>query len=139
MHRSRMRTARLLMVSHSIPCILEGVCPTPHRQTWGWGLSNPPCRQTGEGGLPTPPGCRPPSWRQTPWMQTFLEADTPLVLSPCDAYWEVTSTPVDRMTDAYENITLPQTSFAGGNQTMKVITARYNIHQPFCRSKVKTC
>ena len=29
--------------------------------------------------------------------------------------WSGTSPPVDRMTHAYENITLPQTSFAGGN------------------------
>ena len=35
--------------------------------------------------------------------------------------WSGTSTPVDRMTHAYENITLPQTSFASGNNA--------NIHQ----------
>ena len=29
--------------------------------------------------------------------------------------WSGISPPVDRMTHAYENITLPQTSFAGGN------------------------
>ena len=55
-----MRTARLLIVSHSIP----------------W-----------EGGLPNPN----PLWMQTP--------------------------PVNRMTDRCKNITLPQTSFAGGNKS----------------------
>ena len=72
---------------------------------------------------------------QPPWMQTsppdadplgcspLLNADTPLdadplprMQSPLDAEPpECRPTPVDRMTDACENITLPQTSFAGGN------------------------
>ena len=50
------------------------------------------------GGLPNPE-CRPP-----PWMQTPLDA--------------VPSPPVDRMTKACKNITLPQSSFAGGNEEL---------------------
>ena len=46
-----------------------------------------------------PPGCRPP----------------PPGHVTCDACWEAnTHSLVDRMTEDYENITLPQTSFAGG-------------------------
>ena len=45
MHSSRMRTARLLTVSHSIPCILRR-----------GDLLNPSCRQTCES---DPPGSRP--------------------------------------------------------------------------------
>ena len=42
----------------------------------------------------------PPSWMQTPWMQTPLDADPP----------------VNRMPHRFKNITLLQTSFAGGNK-----------------------
>ena len=56
------------------------------------------------GGLPTPP---------LPWIQNPF----PLHADPPDADpWMQTPTPVDRMTGACENITLPQTSFAGGNK-----------------------
>ena len=58
-------------------------------------------------------------------MQTPLDVDPPLDADPlwmqtppghvtCDACWEATPPHVDRMTDACENITLPQTSFADG-------------------------
>ena len=51
-----------------------------------------------------PPGGRHP-----------LDADPPGCVT-CDACWEANPhPPVDRMTDACENITLPQTLFAGGN------------------------
>ena len=55
------------------------------------------------GVCPTSPGCRPPQ----PWMQTT----TRLYADPHH--------PVDRITDTCENITLPQTSFAGGKKLMK--------------------
>ena len=45
--------------------------------------------------------------RDPPWTETPLESD-PLDRDPS---WTETHPPVDRMTDAYENITLPQTSF----------------------------
>ena len=90
MYSSRMRTVRLLTVSHSIPCILGG-----------------------GGGLPNPSRCRPH------WMQTLLDADPPGCRSPLDAdplvMWPVmhagkpTPLSMDKMTDTCENITLPQT------------------------------
>ena len=46
-----------------------------------------------------PPRTRPPNWEQAP----PPGAGTP---------------PVNRMTDACENITLPKTSFAGGNKSI---------------------
>ena len=46
--------------------------------------------------------------RQTPWMQT------PLVMWTVIHAGKPTPVLVDRMTDACENITLPQTSFANG-------------------------
>ena len=50
---SRMRTARLLTVSRSIPYV------------------------SGGGGLPNSPGCTPPLDADTPWMQIPLDADPP--------------------------------------------------------------
>ena len=52
-------------------------------------------------GSAQPPGCRPPQM-QTPWMQTPPGCTPPPLR-------------VNRMTDRCRNITLPQTSFAGGN------------------------
>ena len=53
-----------------------------------------------------------------PWRQTLLDAYPPGHVT-CDACWEANTPPppVDRMTDACKNITLPQTSFAGGNNS----------------------
>ena len=54
-----------------------------------------------------------------PWRQTLLDAYPPGHVT-CDACWEANTLPpppVDRMTDACKNITLPQTSFAGGNNS----------------------
>ena len=76
MDSSRMRTTRLLTVSH----VSQG----------GEGLPNP-----------QPPRCRP------------------LGHVTCDARWEANPPLVDRMTDTCENITLPQTSFVGGNNWLK--------------------
>ena len=57
----------------------------------------------GGGGLPNP---------------SSLDADPPGHVT-CDACWEANSPAVDRMTDTCKNITLPQTSFAGGNDWLK--------------------
>ena len=73
MHSSRMCTTHLLTISHSIPCVLEG--------------------------LPNPPAPR----RQTP-----PDVDPLVIHVTCDACWEA------RTTHRCKNITLPQTSFAGG-------------------------
>ena len=80
---SRMRTACLLTVSHSIPCISEGVCnPPPPMQTPAVGRPldadhaleadpRPRCRPSPEADPLEAdlPGCRPPdadpAWRQT--------------------------------------------------------------------------
>ena len=51
-----------------------------------------------------PPGCRPH------WMHSLPDADPPPGCRP---------PPVDRTTDTCENITFPQTSFAGGNHPNK--------------------
>ena len=75
MHSSRMRTARLLTVFRSIPCI-SGVLP-PGGFAYGGSASRVGSAYGGGG-----------------WADPL---------------------PVDKMTDACENITLPQTSFAGGN------------------------
>ena len=52
-------------------------------------------------------------------MQTPLEADPPdaepLGYVTCDACWEGNRPPPNRQTNTCENITLPQTSFVGGN------------------------
>ena len=119
-----MCTACLLTISHSIPCISRGrgVYPTlsrcrPHcKQTWG-GVCPTPWMQTHPGAEPhrsqTPPpqGCRPPS----PSLETAP-------LPRCSPRWRQTvlpgrqtPSPVNRMTHASKNITLPQTSFADGN------------------------
>ena len=39
--------------------------------------------------------------------------------------------PVDRMTHAYENITLPQTAFAGGNNRLPGETALLKVTTPY--------
>ena len=105
MHSSRMRTAHLLTVSHSIPCISWGIR----------GLDRPRgCRIP----LPDadsldvdPAGGRPPQM-QTPWRQT-PRIQTPSHVT-CDA---LVSQPPCGQTITCVNITLPQTSFAGGRNT----------------------
>ena len=52
----------------------------------------------------------------------LLDADSCHVT--CDACWE--ATPPDRMTDACENITLPQTSFAA----VTIHVAQFYMYQP---------
>ena len=58
-----------------------------------------------------PPGCRPPGCKP-PWRQTPLDAGH----VTCDAWRETTPHPVNRMTHKCKNITLSQTSYAGGNR-----------------------
>ena len=65
MHSRRMRTARLLTISNSIPSILGGCCPTPVGRCWG--SAHPPDAE--------------PSWRQTPWvMWPVMHAGKPAPL-----------------------------------------------------------
>ena len=80
----------LLIVSHNIPCILGGLSsPPPYAEP-----------------LDTNPHMQIP-FIQTPRMQTPSHVT-------CDVCWEA-NPPLDRMTDTCKNITLPQISFAGGN------------------------
>ena len=108
MHSSRMRTARTLTVSPSTLCS-GGLCLVLGGCTWsgGWCLvQGGVCSGGGawsQGGAPGPGGVC-------------------LVWGGCT--WSGTPPLVDRMTHASENITLPQTSFAGGNNTMPPILYR---------------
>ena len=71
-----------------------------------WGdLPNPPWMQTSS-------GCRPP------WIQTPLDVGPPGRRLP---------PPVDRMTEACENITLPQISFAGCNYLLCLTSLQFPI------------
>ena len=82
-----------------------------------------PCMQGRGGSYAQPPGCRP-SWIQIlsgctpPQMQTPTDADPLWMQTPghaaCDACWEANPL-VNRVTHKGKNITLPQTSFVGGN------------------------
>ena len=103
MHSSRMRTVRLLIVSRIIPCIL-----------WGWGLPNPPLMktpwmQTPPRGMPpleSDPQIPPPQMQTLPRMQTHWSCDLWSMLGsqpPPSPRW------TEGMTDACENVTLPQT------------------------------
>ena len=87
-HSSRMRTTRLLIISRSISCVSEE------------GSAQSPC----------PPDADPPDADQP--------GGRPSGHVTCDACWEANPPlppPVNRMVHRCENITLPQTSFAGGN------------------------
>ena len=85
MHSSRMCTARLLTISHSIPCISGGVYPPPPPVGWPWvGVGQTP-------NLDADP----------PFMWPVMRAGKPTPL------WTEWHTHV-------KNITLPETSLAGG-------------------------
>ena len=120
----------------------HGMCPLNGKQEYipvGWVL---PARYRTGGlcpvGLPNwdPPGQRPPSWTETPlldrdpppgqrppsWTET-LPRQRPPGQRPPQVMWPVVhagteTPPVNRMTHACENITLPQTSFAGGKNVV---------------------
>ena len=110
-HSSRMRTTRLLTVMRGGVCIQGEVCPTPG------GVPNPGavCILRGvcptvEGGLhlgvyPTPGGSASRGYAQ-PWRVCICIQGLDRPPSPS----------VNRMTHRCKNITLPQTSFAGGNK-----------------------
>ena len=83
-----MLTAHLLTVSRSIQ--------------WGREVSAHPPMQTPQRQIPCP----------LPEMQTPLDADP---LRSFDLWCMLGSHPPNRMTNRCKNITLPQTSFAGGN------------------------
>ena len=90
---------------------------TPVRWAQPACLPHPVVPHVSQGVWPTPP-----PWMQTPWMQIPpvvgpLDVD-PLGHVTCDRYREANLLPMDRMTDACENITLAQTSFAGGNNRL---------------------
>ena len=90
-----MRTTRLLTVFRSIPCI--------------------------SGGLPNPTG----SPRDPPGSNPLPDADPPNVDPPghvtCDACWKANPTPQPPLwIETCENITLPQTMFAGGNNSSEI-------------------
>ena len=75
-----------------------------------------------------PPGI--PLDADLPWMQTPLEATPPHADSPeyrppghvtCDACWKANPTPQPPLwIETCENITLPQTMFAGGNNSPEI-------------------
>ena len=145
LHSSRIRTARTLTVSPSTLCsgevylvpgvylVLGGVlspggCLLQGRGgcTWSWGGGTWSC-----GGVPGPMGvsalggvhlvpeggvC---SGGAAPWGGcTWSWGGT----------WSGTPLPVDRMTHASENITLPQTSFADGNYGKNPKDTRMSIY-----------
>ena len=94
-----MRTARLLTVS----CSAQEVCPTPLD-------ADPPPMQNSS-------GCRPPWMQTTPWMQTIPPwMKTTLVMWPVMHAGKPRPPWTEWMTHRCKNITLPQTSFPGGNK-----------------------
>ena len=107
MHSSMMRTARLLPVSPHMHCsrgvYLWGGCLVGGVPAWGVYM---PRGVYLPRGVPTQGVCLPggvPAWG--------------LYLPRGRGYLSRYSPPVNRMTDRCKNITLPQTSFAGGNNT----------------------
>ena len=110
--------------------------PSPWMHTTPWGR---------------PPGCRPPSWMQAdpleadpPGGRPPLEADPLWIQTPwsCDLWCMLGShplIPVDRMTNACENITLPQTSFAGGKYSKILWMALEKETKNMIRSPPTSC
>ena len=97
MHSSRMRTARSLTVSRRILC----TSPSNH--------ACPPCNHT------CPPATtHPPTTTHAPQQPHMPPTNMHTPLQPRMA-------PVDRMTHMCKNITLPQTSFAGGKKRKECI------------------
>ena len=96
MHSSRMRTACLLPISPwsggvpGLGGVPGGGCTSSRGCTWLGGVPGP-------GDVPGPGGCVP-----GPGVYLVLGGVPP---------------PVNRMKNRYKNITLPQTSFAGGKKT----------------------
>ena len=124
LHSSRMRTAHVLTVSHSMLCtrgvyLVPGGVPDPRGCTWSRGVD------LVQGGVPGPRGC---TWsqRRCTWSQGGVpglggctwsrrEGVPGLGGVPSPRGWCQVLPPVNRMTNKCKNITLPQTSFAGSN------------------------
>ena len=112
MYSSRMRTARLLPISPSMHCSRGVYLPggIPARRIPAHGVYLPR-------GVPAQWGV--PAWGVPAW-GVFLprgvpaQGGVPAQVLP----------PVNRMTDRCKNITLPKTSFAGGNKCPRMITAK---------------
>ena len=120
MHSSRMRTAR--SSSHYWGGVWAwSASISPWVCAWIWSPSISPLEVGLEGGVSLAGG--------SPWRGVSLEGVGCLLGGGCllgrggiPACTEA-DPPVNRMTDACENITLPQTSFAGGNYTPKQRTS----------------
>ena len=139
MHSSRMRTARSLTVSRHIPRMPtpHAHCPpkTTHASPATMHAPQQPC--TPPTATTGPPGnhAHPPTAMHTPWQLCITPSNPAHPLATTHAPWQpctppqqprtpsnhacppaTTHTPpVDRIADTCKNITLPQTSFAGGN------------------------
>ena len=100
MHSSRMRTAHSLTVSHCILC----TPPCNHPPTT---MHTPP-----QPCMPSLQPCMPP------WQPHMPPATTHPPKKPHTPQKNHTRPPVNRMTNRCKNITLPQTSFAGGNNRL---------------------
>ena len=124
MHSSRMRTARRsrrrggldqIPLNFPLGCG-PGSVPRqfpPWVWAWTWSPSTSPLGV----GLETLPGSRHSPGRRPPWMRHPLPWEQALLSetcckacwdTTCNACWNTTPPPVNRMTDACENITLPQ-------------------------------
>ena len=121
MHSSRMRTAR-----------------SSNRQLWEGGL--PQCMQ---GYIPPGVGLETPSrvwaWRPPQWVWAWKPARHAGIHPPletCKACWDTTPPPVNRMSDRCKNITLPQTSFAGGNNVSSMNALPCQVY--FKKTKIRT-
>ena len=95
-------------------------------------------------GADPPPRCRQPPWRQIPWRQTSPWGTPPHIqtLWSCDLWCILGShpfIPVDRMTNACENIILPQTSFAGGKYSKILWMALEKETKNMIRSPPTSC
>ena len=111
MHSSRMHTARLLTVFHSMFCT-GGLYLVPGGCVPGLGGTRSRGAVPGLGGVPGPGGYL--VWGPVgggTW--SGVQGDVP---GP-GGWWCQVLPPVNRMTNRCKNITLPQTSFAGGKNS----------------------
>ena len=126
MHSSRMHTARTLTVEEGEGeggCLPRGGClPGGGACPGGVPARRGGCLPGGGGGVPCDLShdafdvtCMLPPHQLRP----NTSAAAYIVLAHCMLGY-TTPPPVDRMTHTYENITLPQTSFAGGKYVAKV-------------------
>ena len=138
MHSSSMRTARSSSRGGGSPHTPKQAppleqTPPPQLPPWLWAWTRSPSTSPLGVGLETP---QPDPPKLPPWVWAWKparHAGIPLPLetcckacwdTTCNAYWD--STPLNRMTDRCKNITLPQTSFAGGNKN----AFQYDVNRP---------